>query len=123
MVTVLLGLHGLLAAWAVVGFAEWFAPSVPWPAISNELFPRDILLMQWSLVLTSAVVFIGGWVLKWRHTPMAMAGVYAGMAALCALQTFRYLESDLRFVALALEYAAYALILIYLFRSRVFARA
>lgn len=116
----LLGVHGVLAVWALVGFAEWFAPSVPWPRVSNALFPRDILFMQWLLTLMAAAVFITGYALGWTYTPVAMACVYAAMAALCAVETFGYMESETRFVAMAAEYIAYAGILLFLFRSSLF---
>lgn len=113
---VLLGIHALLGLWGVVGFIELIAPTTPWPPISNEAFPRDILLMQWTLVLVAAVVFIVGYTARWRHTPVAMACVYTAMAALCAVETFAFMTSDLRFVAMAAEYVAYAAILVFLFR-------
>jgi hypothetical protein len=112
----LLGVHAFLGVWGLIGFAEWFSDSTPWPRVSNPLFPRDILLMQWSLVLAASVLFIGGHALRWEHTPAAMACVYAAMAALCAVQTFTWLKGDLRFVAMGAEYAAYAVILLFLFR-------
>lgn len=113
--------HAGLGVWAIVGFAEWFAPSVPWARVSNPLFPRDILLLQWILVLCAAVVFLGGYATRWPTTPVAMGCVYAAMAALCAVQTFTWLQGDLRFVAMGAEYLAYAGILAFLFRSGVFA--
>jgi hypothetical protein len=116
----LLVVHLILGAWALIGFAEWFSTTVPWPPVSNPLLPRDILFMQWTLVLVAALVFLGGYALGWAHTPAAMACVYGAMGALCAVETFRYLESDLRFVAMALEYSAYAGILLFLFRSSLF---
>ena len=116
----LLAVHTFLAGWALVGFAEWFMASVPWPRVSNEQFPRLVLLAQWVLILAAAAVFLGGYATRWRHTPVALAVVYAAMAALCALQTFSYMTNDSRFVAMALEYMAYAGILVFLFRSTVF---
>jgi hypothetical protein len=119
-ISLLLAVHAFLAGWALVGFAEWFAATVPWPRVSNELFPRHVLLAQWGLILAAAVVFLGGYAVRWRHTPVALAAVYAAMAALCAVQTFDYMTDDFRFVAMALEYAAYTGILVFLFRSDVF---
>lgn len=116
----LLAVHTFLAGWALVGFAEWFAAAVPWPRVSNELFPRDVLLAQWVLILAAAVVFLGGYAVRWRHTPVALAVVYTAMAAVCAVQTFNYMTNDFRFVAMALEYTAYTGILVFLFRSNVF---
>lgn len=120
---VLLMVHGVLAFWALVGFIEWFWSSPPWPRISNVLFPRDILFIQWLLIMIAAFVFILGYMLRWQYTPIAMACVYAAMATLCAVETFGYMESDFRFIAMGIEYLAYAGILIFLFQSRVFQTA
>lgn len=117
---VLLVVHGFLALWGVVGLTEWFWADPPWPRVSNELFPSGVLLLQWTLILMAAAVFLVGTGFRWAHTPTAMAVVYAAMAGLCAVQTVRYMESDHRFVAMGLEYAAYAGILIFLFRSDEF---
>lgn len=117
---VLLAVHGFLALWALVGFVEWFSATTPWSRVSNDLFPRDILFMQWALTLAAAALFIVGYVLGWSYTPVAMACVYASMAALCAVETFGYMESDTRFLAMGLEYLAYAGILVFLFRSSLF---
>jgi hypothetical protein len=117
---VLIAVHGLLVIWATVGLIEWFWEAPPWPRVSNALFPRDILFMQWTLTLTAGIVFIVGSVLEWSYLHVAMACVYAAMAALCAVETFGYMESDSRFVAMLAEYAAYATILVFLFRSRPF---
>lgn len=116
----LLAIHALLIIWALIGFVEWFSETTPWQRVSNPLFPRHIMFMQWTLTLAAGVIFIGGYVVKWRHTPVAMVGVYAGMATLCAVETFGYMKGDLRFVAMGLEYLAYTAILMFLFRSNLF---
>lgn len=116
----LLAVHGFLGMWALVGFAEWFSTTVPWPRVSNSSFPRDILFMQWSLILVAAVLFIGGYSLNWRYLPVGMACIYAAMAALCAVQTFNYMEGTTRFVAMGVEYLAYAGILMFLFRFDIY---
>jgi hypothetical protein len=99
--------HVFLGGWALVGFAEWYIASTPWPTVSNPLFPRSILFMQWTLILASAVVFVTGYTMRWRRTPEAMAIVYTAMATLCAVETFVYMVGDWRFEAMALEYLAY----------------
>lgn len=119
IIILLLGVHGVLAIWALVGFVEWFWASPPWSRISNELFPRDILFMQWTLVLVAAAIFIVGYALRWPFMPVALACIYAAMAALCAVETFMYMESRHRFTAMAFEYLAYAVILLFLFRTRI----
>jgi RimJ/RimL family protein N-acetyltransferase len=52
-----------------------------------------------------------------------MACIYAATAALCAVETFRFLESDFRFAAMGLEYLGYSGILLFLFRSGPFEMA
>ncbi|RJP52909.1 MAG: hypothetical protein C4583_05815 [Anaerolineaceae bacterium] len=79
--------------------------------------------MQWTLTLIAASVFIFGYVFRWHFTSIVMACVYAAMAALCAVETFVYMESGFRFIMLGLEYLAYAGILFFLFRARIFPRS
>lgn len=120
VIGVLIALHTFLVVWATVGLIEWFWEATPWPRVSNSLFPKDILLMQWSSTLTAGIVFIVGYVLDWSYMPVALACVYAAMAALCAVETFWYMESETRFVAMVAEYFAYAAILVFLFRTSSF---
>jgi hypothetical protein len=104
--------------WAVVGFVEFFAPSVPWPPVANPRFPREVLFLQWSLTLAAGVVFLGGYFSAWFRTPSAMVGIYLAMAAVCAVETFGYLEGSFRFVAMGVAYVGIA---VFLFRSELFA--
>jgi hypothetical protein len=104
--------HAALLVWALVGLIEWFALSVPWPIVSNALFPRWLLLVHWLAVLIASFVFLSGYALRWSDTPRAMAPAYSFMAVVCAIETFGFLTHSLRFVAMAFEYATYVLILI-----------
>lgn len=110
--------HVALVVWSVLGLAEMMLPQLPWPKVNNPLFPAWVQLAQWLLVLAVASLFILGLAARWRRTPVAMAVGYALMASLCAVETIGYLTHDLRFAAMALEYAAYLAILLFLFRSR-----
>jgi hypothetical protein len=56
----LLGVHAFLAVWGLVGFVEWFSSGTPWPRVSNPPFPREILFLQWTLVLVAGATFIAG---------------------------------------------------------------
>jgi len=116
---VLVLVHAALIIWCVLGLAEMLLPELPLPKVGNPLFPGWIQLAQWLLVFAVASIFILGLAARWRHTPLAMAVGYGLMAALCAVETFGYLKHDLRFAAMALEYAAYLSILLFLFRSRI----
>lgn len=114
----LLLVHAGLLGWALVGFAELVWTDVPWRRLSNPLFSRPLLALQWSLVAAAAITFIAGFAARLPHTPAAMAVLYAAMAATCAYQTFFVLTDPRRFRAMAVEYLEYALILAYLFLSR-----
>ena len=114
---ILVVVHAGLGLWAIVGFAELLAPSVPWPELSNPLFSTPMLLFHWTAIAAAAVTFLSGWFARWRLLPWAMAVCYAFMAAVCAVQTVFVLVHDSRFVDMALEYAAYLAILAWLFFS------
>jgi hypothetical protein len=77
-----------------------------------------MLALQWLLIAAAALVYIGGYVGRWRRTPVAMSVIYAAMALVCAYQTFFILTHPSRFREMALEYAEYAVILAFLFRSQ-----
>jgi hypothetical protein len=110
--------HVGLVVWSVLGLAEMLLPELTWAKVGNPRFPAWIQLAQWLLVFAVASVFILGLAARWRHTPLAMAVGFALMAALCAVETVGYLTYGLRYAAMALEYAAYVAILLFLFRSR-----
>lgn len=111
---VLLGVHALLVGIGVGGLIEWFT-TPPWEPFSNPELPRWMLLLQWLLMLGAGVVFIAGWLARWRFLPWAMAGIYFVMASVCAVQTFTMLTNDDRFTDMAVEYAEYTAILLVLF--------
>lgn len=117
VVGVLVALHLFLAAWALVGLAEFFAPQVPWRRVSNPLFPEWMLHAQWLAILPTALVFLVGYALGWPYMPAALGVGYAAMAGLCAYQTVFLLQHDTRYLAMAAEYAAYVGILVFLVRS------
>lgn len=115
----LLALHVLLAVWALVGLLEWFLAAVPWPRVSNPLFPPLVLLLQWLLILIAAGTFIVGYARQWRRTPQAMLVAYAAMAGLCAIETFWFLQHQARFLEMIVEYLEYAAVLVFLFHGGV----
>jgi hypothetical protein len=116
------GLHALLFSWAAVGLAEWIVVEVPWPAITNPLFPRWLLLPHWLAVLGASALFLLGYTRRWQKTPALLIPAYAFMAAICAVETFFFLTHSLRYVAMVLEYVAYVLILLALYRVPRFVR-
>lgn len=114
---VLVVVHAGLLGWALAGFAEMAWTDPPWPRISNPLFSDAMLFLQWFLVAGAASTFLVGYAGRWPRLPAAMVTWYALMAALCAWQTFFILEHPSRFAQMALEYAEYVTIAIYLHLS------
>jgi Ni,Fe-hydrogenase I cytochrome b subunit len=117
---VLVGVHVFLGLWAIVGWTEWFVQNVPWQRVSNPAFDRGMLFVHWLVILSASVIFLTGYFTRSPHLPAAMTFIYASMALVCALQTFFYLENSSKYVAMILEYAAYAIILFLLWRVEFF---
>jgi hypothetical protein len=109
--------HVGLGMWAVVGLLELGLAEVPWERVSNPAFSPAMLILQWALVGTAAIIFLTGLFRRWRQTPEAMLLVYGAMASVCAYQTFFILTNASRFRAMAIEYAEYAVISTFLFFS------
>lgn len=114
--------HLALLVWAVVGMAEWVLSEVPWPMVSNPAFPPWLLLLHWLAILSGSIVFLSGYIARWRATPLALAAAYTFMAVVCVIETFWFLTGIARFVAMALEFAVYMSIIILLLRLPPFVR-
>ncbi|ABS64931.1 hypothetical protein Plav_3327 [Parvibaculum lavamentivorans DS-1] len=110
-------LHAGLLLWALTGLMELVLPTVPWPRVANPLLPRPMLLAHWFSVLAASLAFLAGYTAGWRHTPLAVALGYGAMAIVCFVETTQFLVHDGRWLAMALEYAAYLGIGIFLFRA------
>ncbi len=113
----LLIVHAGLGVWAIAGFVELASTQVPWPSVTNPELPGWLLWLRWPLIAVAAGVFIGGYFARWQQTPVAMSVIYAGMAAMCAYETFFVLSNPGRYRAMAIEYTEYAVILAFLFLS------
>lgn len=114
---VLLAVHAGLVVWSLAGFAEWFGLSAPWPSLMNPLFPSGLLFVHFLAIGLGGSVFLLGYARGWGRLPEAMAGCYGFMAAVCAVETFGYLEHASRFANMAVEYVTYLVIILYLYYS------
>ncbi|MCI0707289.1 MAG: hypothetical protein L0Y80_07395 [Ignavibacteriae bacterium] len=117
---VLVLVHVFLGVWAIAGWIEWFSPTVPWNRLSNPAFDQPMLFVHWSAILAASVAFLWGFSTRSRRLPLAMTVIYIAMAAICAVQTFWYMETDTKYSAMALEYAEYSIILLLLWRVKFF---
>jgi len=116
----LVAVHVFLGLWGIGGVLEMVLLQVPWERFTNPAFPDWVLAMHWSAILIGGFCFLFGYFAQWRYTPHAMAVAYGFMALVCVIETFGFMTSDTKYVAMAAEYVAYAVILWMLFRARYF---
>jgi hypothetical protein len=116
-IVLLLVVHAGLFVWAIAGIVEMIFPGAIWAELSNPLFSPAVLAAQWAAILLGATTFLLGYLRRWRRLPEALAVCYAIMAGVCAYETFALLRHDSRFAEMALEYAAYVVIVAYLYLS------
>lgn len=112
--------HGILLLWSAGGFLEMLLPRVPWKLFTNPEFPTWVLLIHWGSVLFASVSFIYGYFAQWSKTPQIIAVAYGMMAVVCVIETFGYMTSSTKYVAMSGEFLAYTAILLLLFRSDYF---
>lgn len=120
MLHALLAVKGLLIAWAVLGFVEYFVPSVEF-GLQDENFPRGVQFLHWLLILTTGTVFTIGFLLRWSRTPFATITMYATLATLCFVETVDFHAfggGTKRFFIMAAEYVLYIALSAYLLRSK-----
>lgn len=117
---VLFAIHLLLGVWSLGGFIEMLLDDVPWSPFTNPQFPNWLLLFHWGSVLFASVSFCYGYLTHWPKTPLYMSVAYALMALVCVVETFGYMTSDSKYLAMAAEYAAYIFILFLLYKSDYF---
>jgi heme A synthase len=111
----LVAVHIFLAGWSVGGFIELLTPKVPWKPFSNPEFPKWVLLFHWGTILFAAGIFLFGYFTRWKLTPHVMVVAYGLMAVVCVVETFGFMTSKYKYIAMALEYIAYIAILLLLF--------
>lgn len=115
ILAILVVVHAGLALVGLAGFVEMAWPDAPWPALGDPLFPAWLLALQWTVMVAGGALLVVGALRGWgQRLPRLMAGAYAAMASVCAIETFGYLQHEGRFVAFALECTAYAVILAFL---------
>ena len=113
-------MHLFLLFWSVGGLLEMILPGVPWERFTNPAFPVWVLIIHWGAVLFATTVFLYGYFTQWSRTPELMAIAYGMMAIVCVIETFGYMTSSTKFLAMGAEFLAYVVILYLLFRSKYF---
>ncbi|WP_257669751.1 hypothetical protein [Parapedobacter tibetensis] len=94
--------------------------NVPWKPFTNPEFPFWVLVIHWGSVLFASVSFIYGYLAHWNKTPQIMTIAYGLMALVCIIETFGYMTSKTKYIAMGAEFMAYIIILFLLFKSSYF---
>lgn len=109
---------GVMFGWGALGLLEYCFQIAPLMPLQNANFPAGTQLIHWILILGSGGVYLAGYATRWRHTPFAMAIVFAMLATLCAIETFDFMTRPDRYSAFTREVIYYVLIAAYLHRSK-----
>ncbi len=117
---ILILVHGFLFLWSTGGFLEMILPKVLWKPYTNPEFPTWVLIIHWSSVLFASVSFLYGYFSQWSKTPQVMAVAYGLMASVCIIETFGYMTSKTKYLAMGSEFLIYTVILLLLFKSKYF---
>jgi len=120
LIYALVVVKGLMVIWGILGFIEYFAPSVTF-GLQNANFPLGTQFLHWLLIVLTGAVFIVGFLLRWRHTPFATITMYATLATLCFVETVDFNAFGggyKRFFIMAAEYGLYISLSMYLLRSK-----
>jgi hypothetical protein len=117
---ILLIVHFFLFFWALGGVFEMVLPKVLWKPYTNPDFPAWVLVKHWSSVLFASITFLYGYLTHWSKTPQIMVVAYALMALVCVIETFWYITSNTKYLAMIAEFVTYIAILLLLFRNSYF---
>jgi hypothetical protein len=111
---------GVLVIWGILGFIEYFSPSVTF-GLQNSTFPIGVQFLHWLLIVLTGSIFIVGFLLRWRYTPFATVTMYATLATLCFVETVDFNAfggGPKRFFIMGAEYALYIALSLFLIRSK-----
>ncbi len=113
-------IHVFLLPWALGGVVEMIAADVPWKPYTNLDFPVWLLPIHWGSVIIASVGFLIGYFTKWTGTPTLMLAVYTMLFTICVIETFGFMTSPTKYIAMTAELVTYTVILMLLFRNRHF---
>ena len=117
---VLVIIHIILMLWSAGGFVEMSSIKVAWTPYTNMDFPNWLLPIHWGSVLITSIGFLLGYFTKWRGTPQLMLAAYTMLFTICVVETFGFMTSATKYMAMTAEFVTYAVILIMLFRNKYF---
>ena len=108
----------VMLSWGVLGFLEYCFGIAPLMKLQNPTFPLGTQFIHWFLITLSGSVYLLGYFLKWKYTPLAMIVIYAMLATMCFIQTFDFMTNPSRYTDFVRECIYYVIISTYLVRSK-----
>lgn len=87
--------------------------------------PAGTQFLHFAALLLTGTIFLGGYLMRWRHTPWATVVMYAVLATICFIETVdshAFGGGPTRFIPMAIEYVTYFGLSAYLLRSSAMRR-
>jgi hypothetical protein len=113
-------IHLFLLGWSAGGFLEMMFSNVPWTPYTNLDFPKWLLPVHWGSVMITSIGFLIGYFTKWSGTPEFMLAAYTMLFTICVIETFGFMTSTSKYIAMVAELVIYTAILIILFKDNYF---
>lgn len=116
----LLLIHIFLLLWSTGGMIEMISTKVPWTPYTNLDFPRWLLPIHWGSVIITSIGFLFGYLTAWSKTPEFMLAAYTMLFTICVIETFGFMTSQTKYVAMTAELGTYTVILLLLYKHKYF---
>ncbi len=113
-------IHIFLLVWATGGMIELVTAEVPWTLYTNPDFPVWLLPIHWGSVLITSIGFLVGYITRWKNTPQFMLAAYTMLFTICVIETFGFMTSTTKYIAMGTELITYTVILALLFKHSYF---
>lgn len=117
---ILVFIHIFLLFWSSGGIVEMTLTDVPWTPYTNLDFPQWLLPIHWGSVIIASSGFLFGYFSKWSGTPLFMLAAYTMLFTICVIETFGFMTSSTKYIAMFTELITYSIILILLFKNKYF---
>ena len=75
-----------LLTWGILGFIEYFVPTVTF-GLQESNFPAGVQFLHWLLISSTGIIFVFGYLTRWSYTPFVSIVMYATLATLCFVET------------------------------------
>ncbi|MEM9328031.1 MAG: hypothetical protein AAGA85_20360 [Bacteroidota bacterium] len=105
-----------MTLWGVLGFLEYLTGFALIP-LQNPNFPSGTQFMHWLTITASGLIYLLGFITRWRYTPYAMIVSYAMLGTLCTVETFDFMTAEWRYRSYINEIMLYLLLSWYFLQS------